>query len=109
MSALRFLTRKRLIALAFGLALLAGVDALRPPQHQICVRLFSLSVDGYHRFIHPLTGRFIRCRYQPTCSSYGVQAVRRYGIAKGALLTVARIYRCRSSVPMGTRDAVSSR
>jgi len=87
-------------------AVLFGVDAMRPPQKQVSVRLFALSVDGYHRFIHPLTGRFIHCRYSPTCSRYAVEAVRKYGIARGGWLSVRRIASCRPEVPMATKDPV---
>lgn len=90
--------------------LLVGIlfvaDALRPPQSQVSVRLFAASVDGYHRYLHPLTARYIRCRYTPTCSRYSVEAVRKYGIAKGGWMSVRRIASCRSSVPMGTVDPV---
>ena len=87
-------------------AVLFTVDAMRPPQHQLSVRLFAASVTGYHRFIHPLTGRFIRCRYSPTCSEYSVQAVRKYGIAKGGWMGLRRIASCTPAVPMGTVDPV---
>jgi putative membrane protein insertion efficiency factor len=86
--------------------LLIGADALRPPQSQVSVRIFTASVAGYHHYLHPLTSRFFRCRYRPTCSSYAVEAVRRYGIAKGGWMSVRRIASCRSSVPMGTEDPV---
>ncbi len=79
---------------------------MRTPQHQASVRIFAASVAGYHRYIHPLTGRFIRCRYTPTCSEYAVQAVRKYGIGKGGWMGLRRIASCRPSVPMGTVDAV---
>lgn len=88
------------------LAVLFGADALRPPRKQVSVRLFALSVEGYHRFVHPLTSRYIRCRYKPTCSRYAVEAVNKYGIAKGGWLSLRRIASCRSSVPMGTEDPV---
>ena len=88
------------------LAVLFAADALRPPQHQVSVRLFAASVGGYHRFIHPLTGRFIRCRYSPTCSEYSVEAVRKYGIAKGGWMGLRRIVSCTPRVPMGTVDPV---
>jgi putative membrane protein insertion efficiency factor len=88
------------------LAILFGADALRAPQHQVSVRLFAASVAGYHRYVHPLTGQFIRCRYSPTCSAYSVQAVRKYGIVKGGWMGMRRIASCRSSVPMGTVDPV---
>jgi putative membrane protein insertion efficiency factor len=86
--------------------MLFAADALRPPRSQVSVRLFAVSVEGYHRYLHPLTGRFIRCRYNPTCSGYAVQAVRKYGIAKGGWMGLRRIASCRSSVPMGTADPV---
>jgi putative membrane protein insertion efficiency factor len=88
------------------LAVLFAADAMRAPRNQVSVRLFEASVNGYHRFLHPVTGSFIRCRYSPTCSDYSVQAVRKYGIAKGGWMGLSRIARCRPSVPMGTVDPV---
>jgi len=88
------------------LAGLAFADSLRPPSHQVSVRVFTATVAGYHHYLHPVTGRWIHCRYQPTCSRYAVEAVQRYGIAKGLALSFRRIRSCRGSVPMGTRDPV---
>jgi putative membrane protein insertion efficiency factor len=34
------------------------------------------------------------CRYTPTCSEYGKQAIAKYGAAKGGWLTIKRIARC---------------
>lgn len=34
------------------------------------------------------------CRYQPTCSSYAMEAVERHGALKGAVLAIGRILRC---------------
>ncbi len=34
------------------------------------------------------------CRYIPTCSQYGMEAIERFGAFKGGLLTVWRILRC---------------
>lgn len=87
-------------------ALLFGADALRPPQRQVSVRLFAASVNGYHHYMHPFSAHFIRCRYNPTCSNYAVQAVRKYGIAKGGWMSLRRIASCRRSIPMGTFDPV---
>ncbi len=34
------------------------------------------------------------CRFYPTCSDYGIQAIEKYGIIKGGLMTSWRILRC---------------
>ena len=34
------------------------------------------------------------CRFEPTCSSYAQQAIQRYGIARGGLLTLRRLTKC---------------
>ncbi|MDP4290288.1 MAG: membrane protein insertion efficiency factor YidD [Bacteroidota bacterium] len=34
------------------------------------------------------------CRYTPSCSAYGVEAIRKYGPFKGGWLTIKRISRC---------------
>ena len=34
------------------------------------------------------------CIYEPTCSQYGIEAIRKYGFVKGGWLTLKRILRC---------------
>ncbi len=34
------------------------------------------------------------CRFQPSCSAYAIEALRRYGASKGSWLAVRRIARC---------------
>ena len=34
------------------------------------------------------------CRFNPTCSEYGAQAIEKYGIIKGGIMTSWRIIRC---------------
>ena len=46
----------------------------------------------YQKFVSPLFPA--RCRYIPTCSEYAVQALEKYGAAKGTLLALKRILRC---------------
>jgi putative membrane protein insertion efficiency factor len=41
-----------------------------------------------------LLGPDAGCRFSPTCSSYALEAVERYGMCRGAALTTARICRC---------------
>ncbi|PUB09857.1 membrane protein insertion efficiency factor YidD [Paenisporosarcina sp. OV554] len=46
----------------------------------------------YQKIISPLTPP--SCRFYPTCSHYGIDAVRKYGAIKGTYLAVKRILRC---------------
>ena len=46
----------------------------------------------YQRFISPGIPR--RCKYEPTCSRYAVDAVREYGILRGLVLAGWRLLRC---------------
>jgi uncharacterized protein len=41
------------------------------------------------------------CRFTPTCSHYGYQAIARYGLMKGGLLAAWRILRCQPFSPGG--------
>ena len=36
-----------------------------------------------------------RCVYTPTCSEYAIMAIEKYGLIKGLLKTMGRLYRCR--------------
>ena len=55
-------------------------------------RFFVLLIRGYQLAISPWLAP--RCRYQPTCSSYALEAIRKYGAAKGGYLALRRILRC---------------
>lgn len=46
----------------------------------------------YRRFISPLFPPC--CRFYPTCSVYAMQAIEKYGAAKGGWLALKRIVRC---------------
>lgn len=35
-----------------------------------------------------------KCKYIPTCSNYGIEAIKTYGSLKGTLLTIKRILKC---------------
>ena len=53
---------------------------------------FILLIRFYQNCISPLTPP--SCRYTPTCSQYGLEALRKYGIIKGGWLTLKRVMRC---------------
>jgi putative membrane protein insertion efficiency factor len=55
-------------------------------------RLFLVIIQLYRWFLSPLLGA--ACRYTPTCSQYGKEAIEKYGPFKGGWLTIKRIGRC---------------
>lgn len=54
--------------------------------------LILLLLRGYRYLISPLLGQ--QCRFYPTCSSYSIEAVERYGTARGVWLATRRICKC---------------
>ena len=55
-------------------------------------RVLLALIRFYRRTISPLTPA--SCKYIPTCSQYGLEAIERFGALKGGLLTLWRILRC---------------
>ncbi len=53
---------------------------------------FILIIKMYQLLISPILPA--NCRYQPTCSHYTVEALKKYGIFKGGWLGIKRISRC---------------
>ena len=41
------------------------------------------------------------CRFYPSCSHYGYQAIYKYGAIKGTIMTVWRVFRCNPFNPGG--------
>ncbi len=49
------------------------------------IRFYQLAISPYFP---------ARCRYQPTCSAYAVEALQKHGAWKGGWLAIKRIGRC---------------
>ncbi|MBQ1838831.1 MAG: membrane protein insertion efficiency factor YidD [Ruminococcus sp.] len=49
-------------------------------------------IKFYRSAISPYTAP--RCKYTPTCSQYGLEAIERFGALRGSALTIWRILRC---------------
>lgn len=54
--------------------------------------VFRGLIQVYRLFISPLLG--LNCRFAPSCSAYGLEAVSRHGAIRGGWLTFRRILRC---------------
>lgn len=55
-------------------------------------RALLLPIRAYQRWVSPALPR--RCRYEPTCSDYAAQSIRRFGPLRGLVLAAWRLLRC---------------
>lgn len=62
-------------------------------------QLFLLLIKFYQKVISPLKPP--TCRFYPTCSHYGMEAIQRFGALKGGWLTIKRIFKCHPFHPGG--------
>lgn len=74
-------------------------DRLVAARPSVAARLLMALISAYRRFISPLLGA--RCRFYPSCSAYGLEAVRVHGALRGSWLAVRRIGRCQPFNPGG--------
>ncbi len=61
--------------------------------------VLRILIRTYQLTISPLLGP--RCRFHPTCSEYGLEAIRKHGAARGTWLTCLRMCRCHPWHPGG--------
>lgn len=71
-------------------------------------RLMVVLVRGYQVLVSPILGP--ACRYEPSCSSYAVEAIEAHGVLRGSWLAFRRLARCHplgghgyDPVPLGSR------
>lgn len=55
-------------------------------------KILIAAIMFYKKGISPYTKP--KCKYYPTCSQYGIEAIERFGALKGSALTIRRIIRC---------------
>jgi hypothetical protein len=67
--------------------------------------LLAAPIRWYQRLVSPVLPR--RCKYEPTCSAYAIDALRMHGPFKGAVLVVWRLLRC-NPFSHGGYDPVSA-
>jgi len=56
-------------------------------------------ITAYQKLVSPSLGA--NCRYRPTCSTYAIEAVTRFGVLRGGWLAVRRLGRCHPLRPGG--------
>lgn len=62
-------------------------------------KVFIALIRFYQKVISPLKPP--SCRFYPTCSHYGLEAIQRFGAIKGGWLTIKRILKCQPFHPGG--------
>ncbi|MEH7118103.1 membrane protein insertion efficiency factor YidD [Neobacillus vireti] len=62
-------------------------------------KIFILLIRFYQVVISPIKPP--SCRFYPTCSQYGLEAIQRFGAVKGGLMTIKRIAKCHPFHPGG--------
>jgi len=68
------------------------LESLLPVPLQPTAWALRASIRLYQMTLSPINPTV--CKFQPTCSHYGLEAVRKYGTLKGSALTTWRIMRC---------------
>jgi uncharacterized protein len=66
---------------------------------KVAARIAKGMIRFYQAALSPYLGR--RCRFLPSCSEYAWQAIDRYGLTRGGLLAIRRIFRCHPFSPGG--------
>lgn len=81
--------------------------ASEPRLRDLRITLFSLPrwillalIRAYQAVISPALGANV-CRFYPSCSHYGYQAIYRYGVLRGSMMAVKRLLRCNPYNPGG--------
>ncbi|MEG0805984.1 MAG: membrane protein insertion efficiency factor YidD [Lachnospiraceae bacterium] len=55
-------------------------------------KIIIILIKFYRKYLSPM--KTTKCPYFPTCSTYALEAVSKYGVVKGGGLAVWRIIRC---------------
>ncbi|MCD6451093.1 MAG: membrane protein insertion efficiency factor YidD [Acidobacteria bacterium] len=55
-------------------------------------KLLIFAIKAYQYLLSPIFGG--RCRFEPSCSHYAIEAISRFGARKGLLLSLKRLLRC---------------
>lgn len=64
------------------------------------MRYLAISLIRLYQWtLSPLLGPV--CRFHPSCSNYGLQAIERFGLLRGGWLTLKRLARCHPGHPGG--------
>ena len=81
-------------ALLLALSLLLFVDLSRISEDQVTVKVLVFSIEKYHEYVSPHLHGIVTCKFSPSCSSYAIMALKKYGALKGTMMSMARLVKC---------------
>ncbi len=58
--------------------------------------IFIKLIKFYRKYLSGMK-IYATCKYTPTCSQYGIEAIEKYGAWKGLLVTIWRVLRCKTA------------
>ena len=89
------------------LVIAIALDLRRDPSAQWSTAAAVGGIHLYQATLSPIYGRLgVQCRFTPTCSHYGEEAIAKYGAMRGGYLAAKRIFRCGPWTAAGTVDPV---
>ena len=96
-------SRAKLIVILIA-AIVVLHDVSVPPRQAFGARAALYAISGYQAHISPHLNGIVECRFKPTCSHYGQQAIAKYGLLRGGIKTAGRLARCGPWTKLGTVD-----
>ena len=79
-------------------------DVTTPPAQHFGTRAALAAIDSYRAHVSPHLRGVVVCRFTPTCSAYGRESIRKYGLLRGGAKAAWRIMRCGPWTKRGTVD-----
>lgn len=101
---MRLKLRKALTVALLIAMVIALHDFTVPHGRGLAARGAIFLIDEYRAHLSPRLRGKVTCRFTPTCSAYGREAIRKYGFGVGSAKTAWRIARCGPWTKMGTSD-----
>ena len=83
---------------------LGVIAALLIALHFFGARPALFAIDQYRAHVSPHLRGVVECRFTPSCSAYGRESIRKYGLLIGGARTAWRIARCGPWTKKGTVD-----
>lgn len=58
-------------------------------------KFFLFLIEKYKKYISPIFSyKGVHCKFYPTCSEYAKEAIKKYGVGRGILLSLKRFLKC---------------